>query len=101
MRLSPRQMFALGLLIFIAIGLAIGVVAAWFKQHSPVLMIIFFAWVAIGSVALMQIRCPRCGTPIAYQGKLGRLSLYAGFARRHCQNCGEDLTKRANRFDMR
>jgi hypothetical protein len=83
------------MVIFVIVGLAIGITAGEFKDHSQVLMVAFFAWVAIGSLVLMQIRCPRCGTPVVYQGKLGKISLYAGFVRRQCQHCGEDLTKKA------
>ena len=95
MNLSPRQWFIGCMVIFVAVGLAVGITAGEFDDHSQVLMVVFFAWVAISSLVLMQIRCPRCGTPVVYQGKVGKLSLYAGFVRRQCQNCGEDLTKKA------
>ena len=95
MSLSPRQRFAWGLAIFVIGGLTIAVIAGEFKEHSQAFMVAFFAWGGIGSFALMQIRCPRCGTPVVYQGKLGKLSLYAGFVRRNCQNCGEDLSKKS------
>jgi uncharacterized membrane protein YhhN len=92
--LSPRQKFAWGMVIFVAVGLAIAIAAGEYAGQSQVPMVMFFAWCGIGSLLLMQIRCPRCGTPVVYQGKLGKLSVYAGFVRRHCQNCGDDLDKK-------
>jgi ribosomal protein S27AE len=93
MKISPRAKFIYGAIIFIVIGLAIGVMAA--VTHARVMssiFIMFFAWIFIGSWVLSQIRCPNCGTSVAYQGKLGGLSIYAGFVRSECQNCGHDLT---------
>lgn len=95
MSLSPRQKFAWGMAIFVVVGLTIAVFAGEYKEKAQTLMVVFFAWGGIGSLVLMQIRCPRCDRPVVYQGKLGKLSLYAGFVRRHCQNCGEDLSKKA------
>ena len=95
MSLSPWQKFACVTAIFVSVGLAMGIIAGEFDIDTEVLMVVFFSWVAVCSFALMQIRCPRCSTPVVYQGKLGKVSLYAGFVRRHCQNCGEDLSKKA------
>lgn len=82
------------MVIFVIVGLAIAIAAGERADHSQGLMVGFFAWVGIGSLVLMRIRCPRCGTPVVYQGKLGKVSVYAGFVRQHCQNCGEDLGKK-------
>ena len=90
MSLSPRQKFAWVLIVFVVVGIAIGVFEAETDIYE--LKWVFFAWIGIGSVCLMQIRCPNCATPVVYQGKLGRISIYAGFVRRKCQNCGYDLT---------
>jgi len=89
--MSPRVKFISFGLASIAIGLAIGVTLV--STQNKLLMAGFFGWIAIASFLLLRIRCPSCGVPVAYQGQFGRLSVYAGFARRTCQNCGHDLTK--------
>ena len=93
MNISPRGRFIYGMLIFIIIGLAIGVIDS--MTHGQVMgpmFILFFVWGIVGSIALIKIRCPTCGTSVAFQGKVGGLSIYAGFVRRNCQKCGRDLT---------
>jgi len=92
MNFSPRQKFIIAVFTFVAIGLGIGIAAGEAEESFP-LMAAFFIWIAVGSFGLMQIRCPRCDTPVVYQGKVGKFSIYAGFVRRNCQNCGESLTQ--------
>ena len=94
MKISPRAKFVYGMLIYILVGLAIGVVAAHINARvwDPI-FILFFAWGVICSLVLLQIRCPNCGTSVAHQGKMGGISFYAGFVRKTCQNCGYDLTR--------
>lgn len=92
MSLSPREKFAYAAAVFVAMGLFI--VIALVEVQARSLAVLFFVWIAVGSLALMQIRCPRCKTPVVYQGELGKISIYAGLVRKHCQNCGEDLTKK-------
>lgn len=91
MSLSPRKKFAWGMVVFVIVGVAIGIFAAETQIHA--LKWVFFAWIGIGSICLMQIRCPNCTTPVVYQGKMGGISIYAGYVRKTCQNCGHDLTK--------
>jgi hypothetical protein len=91
MNTSPRKIFACGMVLFILVGIAIGIAAAEIKIYS--LKWIFLAWIVIGSFCLLKIRCPKCKTPVAYQGRLGKMSIYAGFVRKTCLNCGHDLTK--------
>jgi hypothetical protein len=78
------------LLLFVVVGLAL--VVAITKLQSEVLVWVFFGWGVVGSYMLHRVRCPRCGTSVGYQGSLGRLPIYAGFARRACASCGCDLT---------
>lgn len=93
MNISPRAKFVYGTIVYVLVGLLTGVVAAETDSRvmSP-LFICFFAWIIFGSWVLSKIRCPNCDTSVAYQGKLGGLSIYAGFVRSKCQNCGHDLT---------
>ena len=90
MSLSPQKKIAWGMVVFVVVGIGIAIVEG--ETHIDALKWVFFAWGGIGSICLMQIRCPNCETPVVYQGKLGGLSIYAGFVRRKCQNCGHDLT---------
>jgi len=88
---SPRKKFVYAACTFIVVGLAI--VVALVETQETALTIAFFAWIMGGAFLLTRIRCPNCDVPIVYQGKLGSISIYAGFARKKCQNCGEDLTE--------
>ncbi len=94
MKLSPREKFIFAAMAFVLIGIAIVVILV--ETQSKALIVGFFAWIGIGSLLLTRIRCPNCGTSVAYQGKVGGLSIYAGFVRHSCQNCGHDLTARTN-----
>lgn len=94
MKISPRQLFIYAAMIFVVVGLAIVVVLV--ETQAKTLIIGFFAWIAIGSFLLTRIRCPNCGTSVAYQGKVGKFSIYAGFVRHYCQSCGHDLTAAEN-----
>lgn len=97
MKISPRAKFVYGMLIYVLVGLAILVVAG--RTNARVwdrIFIMFFTWGIVGSLVLLKIRCPNCSTSVAYQGKLRGLSIYSGFVRRKCQNCGHDLTTTDN-----
>lgn len=91
--ISPRMTFVLGVGMFVVVG--IGIAFALIETQETALEVAFFGWIIGGSYLLSRIRCPNCGISVAYQGKLGGISIYAGFVRTRCQNCGEDLTKRA------
>lgn len=88
---SPRKKFVYAACAFILVGLAI--IIALVETQQTALIVAFFVWIMGGSFLLMRIRCPNCGVPVAYQGKLGSISIYAGFVRSKCQNCDADLTK--------
>jgi hypothetical protein len=90
MKIAPRAKFVYATIVFIIVGLVIGGLLV--ETQASALAVCFFAWIIIGSWALSQIRCPSCDTSVAYQGKLGGLSIYAGLVRNKCQNCGHDLT---------
>lgn len=89
MKIPPRSKFVYTAIVFILIGLTIG--GLLIETQKTILAVIFFVWIVVGSWALSSIRCPNCGTSVAFQGKVGGVSLYAGFVRRTCQNCGHDL----------
>lgn len=91
MNLTPKRKFVWLCFVVVLIGLAIGCSAVIIDAEEIKWM--FFLWVAVGSFILMRIRCPQCGVPVAYQGRLGGMPLYAVFFRKNCQNCGNDLTK--------
>lgn len=92
MKISPKSTFIYATLIITLVGLMIGIILV--ETQEKAWAIAFFVWLMIGSVALYKVRCPNCGTSLAFQGKIGGLSLYAGFARSKCQDCGYDLRKR-------
>lgn len=40
---------------------------------------------------LDKLKCPSCGMPVTYQGKILGENYFGGFLNRHCQNCDWDL----------
>jgi hypothetical protein len=90
MKIAPRTKFWL-----VMFGMIIG---ALFVSPQMIGLdrkyedILFFGWLVVGSVLLIVIRCPTCGTPLAFQGRIGGLPLIAGFANKQCKKCGHDLT---------
>ena len=90
--MSPRQRFFLVMFLVIAIGFSIGIVMG--ETQSIWAIAAFLLVPFVGTFVLYKIRYPVCGTSLSYKGKIGGLSLYAGYANRKCQKCGHDLTKK-------
>lgn len=92
MKISPRARFWL-----VTIGVIVGAFIV-----SPEMIglsekyedFVFFGWLILGSIAMSLVRCPRCGTPLVFQGRIAGIPLIAGFANRCCKKCGCDLTSR-------
>lgn len=70
-------------LTILALGLY---VSNWF-------IVPFLALVFVGRFALRGIDCPKCGTPVTYQGTFFGVRIQGGFIHRKCQQCGWDLDK--------
>jgi hypothetical protein len=43
---------------------------------------------------LDKMKCPKCGMPVTYQGKILGENYFGGFLNRRCKNCGWDLDKK-------
>ena len=90
--LPVRTRFRLVVYTVMLIGFAVGVLAV--QLQSWALIIVLFAWVAVGSLLIHRVRCPKCGTPVGYQGKFLGVRLYGAlFAPKKCNACGYDFTK--------
>lgn len=89
MKISPRRQFWLLMLLFVIGGLVIG--ALLVALQMPVLEWSLYAWLFGCSWLLFRIKCPNCGVTIAYQGELGGIPIYAGYAHKKCRNCDFDL----------
>jgi hypothetical protein len=50
-----------------------------------------FAMMTSVQFLLNRIVCPKCGTPVTYQGSVAAFRVKGGFIRRKCQQCGWDL----------
>jgi hypothetical protein len=88
--ISSKQKFLLTTLLLVVVGLALGLLML--SLQSLWFAFALIVWTFASSYLLYQVRCPNCGTSLSYKGKVGGMSLYAGFANRRCQNCGHDLT---------
>ncbi len=53
----------------------------------------FVVFIYVPQFFLERIVCPKCGTPVTYQGTILGKRIRGGFIRRHCQECGWDLNR--------
>jgi hypothetical protein len=69
-------------------------------QLSAILLALYLSnWFLVPLVAAMfvipsilrRIVCPKCGTPVTYQGTFAGIRIPGGFIRRKCRQCGWDL----------
>ena len=93
MNISPRAKFRL-----VTLGMIMG---ALFVSPKMVGLsdeyegILFSGWLLVGSIAMLLTRCPQCGSPLVFQGKVAGIPIIAGFANKRCKKCGHDLTSSA------
>lgn len=90
MKISTRARFYLITILVIVIGIA--AIPFFFDPDGTYFSFVFFGWICIGSFLVFQVKCPNCGTPVVYQGKVAGVRMYAGFVRKQCQCCRYDLT---------
>jgi len=63
------------------------------KYISSIIPIMGLSLPFIIKRTLDKIKCPKCGMPVTYQGKILGESYFGGFSNRKCKNCGWDLNK--------
>lgn len=88
--MSPRTKFWLIALVMIVGALTISPKMIGLSDDYEELL--FFSWLGVGSILMVLVKCPQCGTPLAFQGTIKGIPMVAGFANRHCAKCGHDLT---------
>jgi hypothetical protein len=77
--------------IIMSVALSIGLLALYVSNWF---ILPFFGWTLIVPHLLLKgIDCPKCGTPVTYQGTFFDFRIKGGFIRRKCQQCGWDLRK--------
>ena len=67
-------------------GLGAVTLSAWFAA-------LFLGVVFGGGILLRRIACPKCGTPVCYDGAIRGRRFYDAFIHRECRQCGWDLDK--------
>ena len=72
------------MVVELTIGMLALYVSTWFAVP-------FLALVFVIPIALKGIVCPKCGTPVTYQGTFFGVQVSGGFIRKKCQQCGWDL----------
>ncbi|MDO8653464.1 MAG: hypothetical protein Q7R66_14855 [Undibacterium sp.] len=90
MKVSPRTKFWL-VTMFFFVGLFF-VKPGWIGLNDTYEDSVFFGWIIAGSIAISMVRCPNCGTPLIFQGKIGGIPLIIAFANKRCKKCDHDLT---------
>jgi hypothetical protein len=90
MKILPRTKFWL-ITIFFFVG-AFLVKPGWVGLDHTYEDLVFFGWIIIGSITILMVRCPKCRTPLVFQGKFDRIPLIIAFANKRCKKCNHDLT---------
>jgi len=90
--MSPRNQYLLTWLTFMASALLLALGGIYFSNWFA---IPFFGSVIVASIKLRQIVCPKCSTPLAFDGH--RLRDRKGtprvWSKRRCAACDHDLSK--------
>lgn len=74
--------------------MGVGLTLIWGAlEVSQWFVVAFFAFIYIPQFFLEKITCPKCGTPVTYQGSIFGKRIRGGFIRRFCQECGWDLNQ--------
>lgn len=80
--------------LFLGVGLALIFIAVYISNWFVVPLV----GLALGAhLVFDRIRCPRCNTPLTYEGETRRegpfatLGIPSAFFRKSCANCGWDL----------
>lgn len=88
--LSPYRRFLRAWVAIIGVELLVGLLALYVS--------VWFSVPFLGGVFLMPailrgIDCPKCGTPLTYQGSIAGIRVSGGFPHKTCRECGCDLSK--------
>ena len=89
MKISAYEKFWLTTGLCTLIGFVFGLISV--ETQSKLSLLLFFAWAFIASYLIHQIKCPNCGAPLTFQGKLLGLPIWGGFAHRKCKSCEVSL----------
>jgi hypothetical protein len=79
-----RLTWACIVVVELTIGLLTLYLSKWFAVP-------FLALAFLLPLMLKGIICPKCGTPVTYQGTFFGARVQGGFIRKKCQQCGWDL----------
>ena len=91
--LSAYEKNVLAWVVIMVLGLS----AIFASLYVSNWFLLAFAAVAYGpQFVLKRIVCPKCGTPVTYQGQLFGFAIQGGFIRRKCQACEWDLREHAD-----
>ena len=76
--------------VIMTIGISLGCAGLYVSQWF---IVPFFLFIYVPNFFLEKITCPKCGTPVTYQGTFFGKRIRGGFIRKNCQECGWDLDK--------
>lgn len=88
--MSPKSKFYWILITTLVVGWSL--IALWAITDRDIFVGLLLGWVFIGSALVRSVKCPDCGVPVSFQGKVGTFSVHGPLARGGCRNCGYCLT---------
>jgi hypothetical protein len=87
MSFTTRGKFRATLAVVMLVGFAI--IALWAATNRNWVAYLVFVWVFAGTWVIAQVKCPRCGAPVAYNVRVGKIRILSAFSRRQCGECGQ------------
>ena len=87
--MSPKSKFYW--MIVLTLVVAWSLIAIWTVTDQEIFLGLLLGWIFVGGWLIKSVRCPSCGVPVSYQGKLGTMQVHGAFAAGCCRNCGHRL----------
>jgi hypothetical protein len=88
--MSPRKKFSW--MVFAVLVVSWSLIALWVMTDQVIFVALLLGWIFVGTGLVKSVKCPSCGMPLSYQGKISSFSVHGALARGRCRNCGYDLT---------
>src|SRR5690348_2721278 len=93
--MTPYRKYVSTWALITGVGFLLGIASLYLSQW---LAVVFFAWIFAAKSILDRVTCPKCGTPLYYNGPrfAERRTGPNIFSRTTCRACGSDLTRAFN-----
>jgi hypothetical protein len=67
--MSPKKKFYW--MVFILLVVSWSLIVLWAMTDQVIFVTLLLGWIFVGTGLVKSVKCPNCGTPVSYQGKIG------------------------------